>query len=146
MVDNAVLARKVAAIRDAVKRLQDMLPPTVEEFISDRTAREVVTFNLFLALQDAITLAAHWLADEGVEVPESYGGLFASLGSAGVLEAALAERLRAAVGLRNLVAHQYGVLDFSRVFHIARDNAQDLLAFCEQVSRRAGDADTPPLQ
>ncbi len=146
VVDKAVLARKVAAIRDAVGRIQDMLPPTVEAFTADRTVREVVTFNLFLALQDAISLAAHWLADEGVVVPESYGELFASLGSAGVLEVALAERLRAAAGLRNLVAHQYGVLDFSRVFHIARDNVRDLLEFSQQLSLRVSDANTPPLE
>lgn len=37
-------------------------------FVSDRTAREVVTLNLFLALQESIALATHWLADEGWDV------------------------------------------------------------------------------
>ena len=68
MVDVAVLARKVAAIRDAVGRIRELLPETAAAFLADRTARDVVTFNLFLALQGTISLASHWLADEGVAV------------------------------------------------------------------------------
>jgi uncharacterized protein YutE (UPF0331/DUF86 family) len=63
VVDRAVVAHKVAAIRDAVARIRRVLPSTADAFVSDRTTREVVTFNLFLALQEAMSLAAHWLAD-----------------------------------------------------------------------------------
>jgi uncharacterized protein YutE (UPF0331/DUF86 family) len=139
MVDKSLLARKVAAIRDAVTRIRGVLPSTAEVFAADRTIREVVTFNLFLALQDAIALAAHWLADEGRTVPGSYAEVFAALGEAGVIDEGLAARLRAAAGLRNLVAHQYGVLDFDRVFLVARDELDDLLTFCQQLSVRAGE-------
>lgn len=135
MVDAVVLARKVAAVRDAVGRIRDVLPQSPEAFLADRTAREVVTLNLFLALQGTIGLATHWLADEGVTVPDTYGDVFASLAERGVIDAGLGERLRAAAGLRNLVAHQYGILDFSRVYAVARNEFGDLLAFCDQVAR-----------
>lgn len=138
MVDRAVLARKIAAIRDAVARIHDVRPATAEAFVGDRTAREVVTFNLFLALQESIALATHWLADEGLEVPASYGEVFFVLGQRGVIDPTLATRLRAAAGLRNLIAHQYGVIDFHRVFAVAQDEAGDLVAFCQQLSARAG--------
>ncbi len=136
MVDAAVLARKVAAIRDAVSRIAEVLPATADAFVADRTAREVVSFNLFLALQESIALAAHWLADDGVVVPETYGEVFETLGTRGVIDTELADRLRAAAGLRNLVAHQYGVLDFRRVFTVAQHDVADLLAFCQQLSAR----------
>ena len=137
MVDRSVLAKKIAAIRDAVARIQSVLPPTAEAFVADRTAREVVTLNLFLALQESIALAMHWLADEGLDVPATYGEVFPVLAARGVLEETLARRLRAAAGLRNLIAHQYGVLDFHRVFIVARDEAADLLDFCQQLAARA---------
>ena len=72
-------------------------------------------------------------------MPSSYAEVFAVLGEAGVIDARLAAHLRAAAGLRNLVAHQYGVLDFDRVFLIARDELDDLLTFCQQLSVRAGE-------
>ncbi len=136
MVDAAVLARKVSAIRDAVDRIRDVVPETTAAFLTDRTAREVVTLNLFLALQETIGLATHWLADEGVAVPDTYGDVFPTLAERGVIDAALGDRLRAAAGLRNLVAHQYGVLDFTRVHAVARAELHDLLAFCDQLAAR----------
>lgn len=138
MVDRAVLAKKVASIRDAIARIQDVLPGDAEAFVADRTAREVVTLNLFLALQESIALAMHWLADEGLEVPATYGDVFSALAERGVIDGTLAMRLRAAAGLRNLIAHQYGVIDFRRVFTVARDDAGDLTALCQQLSVRAG--------
>jgi len=136
VVDVAVFARKVAAIRDAVGRIREVLPETPAMFLADRTAREVVTLNLFLALQETIGLATHWLADEGVTVPDTYGDVFFALAERGIIDAALGDRLRAAAGLRNLVAHQYGVLDFTRVHAVARGELSDLLTFCDQLTAR----------
>jgi uncharacterized protein YutE (UPF0331/DUF86 family) len=99
----------------------------------------VVTFNLFLALQDTIAVATHWLADEGVAVPDTYGDVFSTLAGRGVLEAGLGDRVRAAAGLRNLVAHQYGVLDFTRIHAVARAELDDLLTFCDELAARARD-------
>lgn len=134
MVDKAVLARKVVAIRDAVERIREVLPSTSAAFLADRTSREVVSLNLFIALQEAIGLATHWLADEGAMVPDTYGDAFLALADRGIIDAALGERLRAAAGLRNLVAHQYGVLDFARVYDVARSDLDDLLGFCTQLT------------
>ncbi len=136
MVDKAVLANKLAAIRDAVARIREVLPASAERFRSDRTAREVVTLNLFLALQESIALATHWLADEGWGVPQSYGEAFTVLADRHVLDRDLAVRLRAAAGLRNLIAHQYGVLDFDRIFALASSDLDDLLSFCQQLAQR----------
>lgn len=56
----------------------------------------------------------------------------------GILSADLAARLAAASGLRNLVAHRYGVLDWTRVYAIASAELDDLLTLCDVLARRAG--------
>lgn len=140
MVDKTLLAGKVAAIRDAVERIRTVLPPTADAFVADRTSREVVTLNLFLALQESIALATHWLADDGWEVPQTHGQAFSALGERGVIDVELAARLRAAAGLRNLIAHRYAAIDFRRVFAIASEDLPDLERFCQQLAERAGGA------
>jgi uncharacterized protein YutE (UPF0331/DUF86 family) len=138
MVDEVVLAAKLTAIRDAVARIRDVLPASIDGFRADRTVREIVTLNLFVALQESIAIATHWLADEGRVVPQRYGDVFSLLADQGVLEPPLAARLTAAAGLRNLIAHRYGVLDADRIFAIASHDLDDLLAFCRQIAQRAG--------
>ena len=139
MVDKTVLAAKVAAVRDAVARIREVLPATAEAFAADRTAREIVMLNLFVAIQESIALATHWLADEGWQVPETHGDAFMALAAHRVIDAALANRLRASAGLRNLIAHQYGVIDSRRIFAMAAGDLEDLLRFCQQLAERVHD-------
>jgi uncharacterized protein YutE (UPF0331/DUF86 family) len=138
VVDKATLAAKVAAVRDAVARVREFLPEQPATLAADRTVREVVVLNLFVALQECVNLATHWLADEGRSVPADYRGVFLALCDAGVVPRRLGERLAAAAGFRNLVAHRYGVLDPERVHRIAREDLGDLLEFCAVLAARVG--------
>jgi len=137
MVDRTILADKIASVRDAVARIREVLPPERDAFLADRTVREVVILNLFVALQECLSLAAHWLSDAGLDVPQSYAQVFLRLGERGVVAPDLAARLAAASGFRNLVAHRYGVLDSERIHEIASTRLDDLLAFCEALARAA---------
>jgi uncharacterized protein YutE (UPF0331/DUF86 family) len=85
VVDQVLVAERVAAVRDAVARIREVLPRTRAKFVADRTAREVVILNLFVALQDCLTLASHWLSDAGLDVPQSYAQVFRALGARGVV-------------------------------------------------------------
>ncbi len=135
MVDAAVAAAKVGAIRDAVVRIRQVLPHDAAAFEANRTTREVVVLNLFVALQETVSLATHWLADAGLDVPGSYREIFLALAERGHIPRDLAQRLASAAGFRNLVAHQYGVLDTVRVHAMASQELGDLLEFCDVVSR-----------
>jgi uncharacterized protein YutE (UPF0331/DUF86 family) len=92
-----------------------------------------------VALQECVSLAAHWLADEGLVVPPTYGEVFRSLGERDIVPVDLAARLAAAFGFRNLVAHRYGALDWARVHAMASEDLDDLLTFCIALARRASD-------
>ena len=63
MVDSYVLAKSLADLRDAVARIRAVLPADAATFERDRTAREVIVLNLFVALLNCLTVATHWLAD-----------------------------------------------------------------------------------
>lgn len=139
MVDSALLATKIAATRDATARVRAVLPASVDAFVADRTAREVVTLNLFVAIQACLDLAAHWLADAGWDMPGTYADVFTALGQRAVIPRELATRLAAAAAFRNLVAHQYGVLDWRRVYALAASDLSDLDAFCATLADRARD-------
>jgi len=137
VVDRPLLARKVAVVRDAVARIRSVLPPSREAFEADRTAREIVVLNLFVGIQACLDLATHWLADEGWTVPQRYGEIFLGLADHGIVPRPLAIRLVAAAGLRNLVAHQYGALEWARIYATASSSAlDDLEEFCAALATK----------
>lgn len=55
MVDETLLAAKIGAVRDAADRVRTMLPGNRDQFLGDRTVREVVLLNVFVALQECMS-------------------------------------------------------------------------------------------
>lgn len=53
------------------------------------------------------------------------------------MSAELASRLASAAGLRDLVAHQYAVIDWLCIHEIASRHLDDLLQFCDELASRA---------
>ena len=142
MIDRPVVARGIAAVRDAAARIREVLPDEPAELAADRTIREVVVLNLFVAVQECLSLATHWLADEGRRVPATYAEVFRALADHHVIDPGLGSRMAAAAGLRNLIAHRYGDLDWERVHDIGSHHLSDLLEFCESLQRlMAGEAE-----
>lgn len=72
--------------------------------------------HLQLALQAAIDIAAHILAEESSEGPESYGSAFTMLSEKGILDDELAQRLVKGAGLRNILVHAYLEVDPNRIW------------------------------
>ena len=83
-------------------------------------------------------MATHWLVDEGWDVPATYGAVFRALADHATIDSDLASRMASAAGLRNLIAHRYGALDWARVHDIASNDVADLLQFCEAIAEAAG--------
>ena len=107
----AKVGRARAWLNDASRTLERPL----EVFLADVPARDVSLFYLFLAIQECIDLAAHWVADEGWGEPDDAGTAFDMLAERGAITKETATMLRAATGLRNRIAHGYAMLDYSRV-------------------------------
>lgn len=134
-MSNEVFARKIAAIRARTARVRELLPPTAEQFLAQRTEAEALILNLFLALQECSDLALHLVAELGLGVPGEPRAAFEVLARDHVLPAVLANALSAAVGLRNRIAHEYGGLDLQKVYEAARDDLGDLDAYADALAK-----------
>lgn len=89
--------------------------------------------HLQLAVQATIGLALHRVAEESSITPETYGGAFDALADRGQLSASLAERLRDAAGLRNVLVHGYLDVDVDRLWgHL--DDLDVLVDFASVVA------------
>jgi uncharacterized protein YutE (UPF0331/DUF86 family) len=138
MVKVDVVTRKVARAGAWLNDAEEILVRPAAEFLSDVKSRDLATFYLFLAIQECIDLAAHWVSDAGWNVPEDAGATFDLLAEHGVVDQGLAVALRGAVGLRNRIAHGYASVDHERVHDEYRRGGEALRRFLSQVSSEAG--------
>lgn len=138
MVRADVVRARVARAEAWVKDAEEILAAPAEQFEADRKGRDLALFYLFLAIQECIDLAAHWVADEGWAPPEDAGSTFDVLADRGAITRAVADGLRGAAGLRNRIAHGYAMLDYRRVREESREGIPPLRAFLGSIAAAAG--------
>lgn len=105
-----------------------------EAYLADVAVQAQVERHLQLALQAAIDVALHLVADTPGRVVEGYGDAFVALGESGALPVDLARRLRAAAGLRNVLVHGYVDVEPALVW-ASLDGLDDLRGFARAVDR-----------
>lgn len=138
MVKPDVVSRKVARASAWLNDADEILSRPAAAFLSDRTGRDLASFYLFLAIQECIDLAAHWVSDAGWDVPDDAGATLDLLAEEGALSHDLATALRGAVGLRNRIAHGYASVDHGRLQQEHRVGVEALRRFLALVSSEAG--------
>lgn len=135
MVDADVMTAKLRDLADRIGRVRSHRPLDATILAADRDARDLVSFNLMLAVQSCADIASHLIADEGWPPATSLAEAFQRLREHGVLSAATADALRRAAGLRNVVAHGYADVKPDLLFTAAGDGLDDLERFAQDVSR-----------
>jgi uncharacterized protein YutE (UPF0331/DUF86 family) len=95
----------------------------------------MVLFALYRAVQGAIDLGQHLIAEKGLPVPSAYREVFRALADAGILTPDLGIRLQDWAGFRNSIAHDYGVLDM----HLVANALHDLHEFAKTMATAAVD-------
>tara|TARA_B100002003_G_C14135187_1_gene545880 strand:- start:1669 stop:2070 length:402 start_codon:yes stop_codon:yes gene_type:complete len=133
MIDRHLIVSKADKVYNCLKRIHEKRSVTLNEFISDLDRQESILFNLQMAIQNCIDIAAHIVSDEELGVAGSTNEMFYMLQENGYLSLDLTERMVAAVGFRNLVVHEYEVVDLKRVYQIVQ---QDIFAL-KQYSKSA---------
>jgi uncharacterized protein YutE (UPF0331/DUF86 family) len=129
-VVEAKAGRARAWLNDAAAPLLGSL----ESYRSDPKTRDLSLFYLFLAIQECIDLAAHWVADEGWGEAADAGSAFDILSERGAIDAETAAALRGAAGLRNRIAHGYALLDYARVHEEAQAGIPALRTFLSAIA------------
>jgi uncharacterized protein YutE (UPF0331/DUF86 family) len=124
------------AVRRHLARVAERLPADPSAFRPATDASDAVVLHLWQATQIVIDLATAACLHFDLGAPASYADAFRRLAAAGLVEAALAQRLERAAGFRNIVAHAYAQLDMLRVHRAAREGPRDLEAFLASLRDR----------
>ena len=133
-----VVSRKVVRATAWLDDAEALLSRPREELLADVQGRDVATFYLFLAIQECIDLAAHWISDAGWAPSEDAASMFDILADQQAVDRELADQLRRAVGLRNRIAHGYATVDHERIQSEYREGVASLRQFLSLVASEAG--------
>jgi len=136
MIDRSLIIAKASRVNDHLKRIREKRSIPLEQFLADLDRQESILFNLQMAIQHCIDIAAHIISDDELGVAGSTNEMFYMLQENGYLDAALTESMVASVGFRNLIVHEYGHVDLKKVYQIAHENLDDLERYLKVILKK----------
>ena len=110
--------------------------PFSSAIAEDVREERFVEHTLQLAVQAAIDVASHVVADERPGEPATNQALFTLLAKNGWLSPALGEPLAQAAGFRNVLVHGYASVDLRIVRDIVENRLGDLHEFVAAIRAR----------
>ena len=84
-------------------------------------------------MQACVDIAAHIVSDSECAVPDTTAGTFDALERQDIVSRELADRMRRAVGFRNISIHAYRTLDWMIVHSIATTRLDDFVEYGRAV-------------
>lgn len=138
MVNVDVVQRKIGRASVWLDEAEAILARLEQEFLKETKEQDLASFYLFLAIQEIIDLASHWVAEENWGPPDDAASTFVILAGRRAIDLDLAEDMRGAVGLRNLIAHGYSLVDHSRIQREYKKGVASLRRFLAAVAEKAG--------
>jgi len=138
LVDKDIVLAKAGSVKRHLRRIVEKRNVDLETFKKDIDRQESIFFNLQMAVQSCIDLAAHIISEEGLGVPGSTSEMFYTLEENGYLDADITEKMVKAVSFRNLMVHEYGKIELDQVFEVAQKDIQDLNEYLKAIFLKLG--------
>jgi uncharacterized protein YutE (UPF0331/DUF86 family) len=127
-VSKPVVVARLAHLGNVIRDLERLraLPRNVRE--TDAIANLALERALHIAAEAIFDIGHHILAGRGLDVPATYREVLPALARAGVIDPALLVRLEGLAGLRNILVHDYAVVESPRLWQLLDDRLGDLHA------------------
>ena len=138
MVDRDLILAKASSVKRHLKRVIEKRNIDLQTFLKDIDCQESILFNLQMAIQNCIDIAAHIISEEGFGVAGSTNEMFYLLEENGYLDTDLTEKMVKAVGFRNLIVHEYGKVELKQLFEVAQNNIEDLNEYLRSIFKKLG--------
>lgn len=126
--------RRVSDIEENLRILRRYSERPEQEFLANQEALGAAKYAFVVAIEAAVSIAAHLCAKLLSRSPASQRDSFEMLGEAGILPADLAGELAKMASFRNLLVHGYAEVNNVTMLAIMRERLGDLERFVRRVA------------
>ena len=127
------MLERAQQLEENIARLKEFRKKrTIEDVVNDPFAEWALRYGLFESIQIIIDIACHLVGKYNLGVVKSYAQCLEQLEKFQYIDKALAKKLIAAVGLRNLLIYECAAIDPQRLYNFL-DYLDDLAQFVKVV-------------
>jgi uncharacterized protein YutE (UPF0331/DUF86 family) len=133
VIDREAISARLRRLDESAAELRQLRPGTLQDYLASRRLRSSCERELQVAIQCALDIGNHVIAEENLTAPEDQADIFHILGTSGILPSPFAERILPMAGFRNILVHDYLRIDHARVYSILTQALTDLEEFARHV-------------
>ena len=108
---------KIDEIEKYLSELQNFIPKDFDDYMGDLKGKAACERYFEKIVEAVIDLVFIIIKEENLEIPEEDKQSFDVLAENGIISDQIANKLKDAKGMRNILAHKYGTVDDEIVFH-----------------------------
>lgn len=132
-MDKDIIYLKIESLERCIDRVNTKTPATRKELQNDLDLQDIIVLNLERAVQLCVDIAAHLVADLKQPAPMNMAECFERLQQENVISGEVADRMKKAVGFRNIAVHEYQQISWDVVYAIITEHLSDFKEFAGQV-------------
>ena len=136
LVDRYIVQARIAKIREYVALLRKIYRLADEQhFMKDPLVYGNAERYLQLAIQCVLDIGNHIVADMKLNLPSESKDIFEMLANHRIVSKPLSKKLISMAGFRNILVHEYLVIDRRRVYEVLQKDLGDFEKFIKAVSK-----------
>lgn len=135
MIDADRVRARLVLLSSYQQRLRSLSRLPLDDYVANHDLEG--RYAVQVAAQICIDLANHVIASHGWATATDFRDAFTRLDEHGVIDSALATRLRALAGQRNLLVHLYAAVDDGLIHAYLQEGLDDLDDFAAAIAAAA---------
>jgi uncharacterized protein YutE (UPF0331/DUF86 family) len=129
MVKIEVIKEKLNQLLISLNKIKRYQSLSLEEFIKDDVAQDVVEYNLFISINMIIDIAMHIVTYENMGYPNTFSQAFEILYKNNYITKEQLETYKNIIGFRNILSHEYIKINKQLVYDAMQNKVEDLKKF-----------------
>ena len=133
MIDKDLVRRKLARLNMYLDQLAPIAAKTYDEYLADEYLRFSAERLIQLVVECASDINNHAVVESGQRPPDDYTSSFIRAADIGLITRELADKIKGAGGMRNIIIHEYMDIDNRKVYEVITREKIDFKEYIKQV-------------
>jgi len=134
MENKNIIYTYLETLEESIKRIRQM-DFTLDMIFGDEDIQDLLDRRMQKAIESCMDIVIHIASQSNLPRKERVSDVFVQLASEGIIEKNLAERLKQAVGFRNILVHEYTQIDYQLAYSDLSQKLDDLESFSYQIQK-----------
>jgi len=135
MIDKLSIDKKLNDLNENIVMLNEFRKISLEDLKKSLKDQWAIFYGLQISIQTIIDIGNHILAALKENQIEEYVDIIDKLGEKEIIPKDFAVRIRGMAGLRNLLVHEYGIINIPKIYDLLQNNISDFEEFQNYIRK-----------